>query len=231
MSLFGRPESLFGLYSQTLDIAFHDRNVAGVDIVNLREGTPVDGEVVYAVATPQGPASGEGKEFLNSMPWVIAPQAAHHPWRMDMLFFVPAGQGHRIGLNFVVKPTEPLPLARELALQAVENFHRRRLNIASILLAASVEASLRPRIEDAYKGRGVAIPGDLGFASLIERAQMHFEPAFGAQLLGHLKALARKGRNPAAHGNHVNALSTEDVGMWMVDAAVVYEWSRHAKLR
>jgi hypothetical protein len=85
--------------------------------------------------------------------------------------------------------------------------------------------------DEAYRERGVKVPNDLGYASLIERAQMLFDPAFGPQLIGHLKSLAKTGRNPAAHGNQANTLSREDVGMWMVDAAVVYEWSRHAKLR
>jgi hypothetical protein len=166
------------------------------------------------------------------MPWVLAPQAAHHPWQMQLPFFVPSGPERQVAINLVVKPANPIPLARELALQAVRNFHRRDLNIASVLLAASVEASLRPRIEEAYSARGVEFQmRNMGFANLVEQARMHFLPAFGPQLVGYLRALANTGRNPTAHGNQTSTLSDETVAMWMVDVAVVYEWSRHATLR
>jgi hypothetical protein len=123
-----------------------------------------------------------------------------------------------------------MPLPRELALQAVRNFHHRNYNVACILLAASIEASLRGRVNEPYKAREVKPPSDLGFAALVERARLHFNPQFGPKLMENLKQLSKTGRNPAAHGVQTTEISREDVAMWMVDAAVVYEWSRYAVL-
>ncbi len=68
---------------------------------------------------------------------------------------------------------------------------------------------------------------DLGFMQLLERARMLLDPPLGEQMVGSLKDLASTGRNPSAHGSGDGG-TREQVVSWMVDAALVFEWSRHA---
>jgi hypothetical protein len=128
----------------------------------------------------------------------------------------------------VVKPQEPaLDAPLEIALQALDAFHRHDLGIASVLLAASVEASLRSRLEEVYKERDVRLSDDCAFASLVERARLLLDPQPGPQLVGELRKLAAQGRNAAAHGRKAE-VTREEVAGWMLNVAAIYEWSRHA---
>jgi hypothetical protein len=227
MHLFGRPEALFGLQIWSGSFEWPASTVNRVEIVDVRKQVPYDGKIIYANVTPQTHSPN-----MTASDWVglLAPQDSYTSWPLVMRFYVPSGSQHRVAITFVVKPSGPMPLPRELALQAVSNFHHQNYNVASILLAASVEASLRGRVNEPYATRGVQLPSDLGFAGLVERARLHFNPQFGPKLVDNLKQLAKMGRNPAAHGVQATEISREDVAMWMVDAAVVYEWSRHAEL-
>jgi hypothetical protein len=159
---------------------------------------------------------------------MLSSQSPHAPWSTSFRFHTPAGGTRGISLLIVVKPNDPpLPLPLEIALQAVDAFHRDQLGVAAIMLAASVEAALRPRIENVYAARGVRPPADLAFASLLERACLLLDPQPGAQLVGALRELARIGRNAAAHG-HATDLIREQVAGWMVDVAALYEWAQQA---
>lgn len=217
----GRPEALFGL-----DV-FHFRkdipasNSQQVIIVDPEVHLPYEAELVYAHYTPSC-------DSFDDAPWLLAPQSSHQPWHMHMRFYIPPGKARAVDILLAVKSKAGLPEPLEIALQAVDAFHRNRLNLAGLLLAAAVEAILRPVIEVFYQSRNVHMPQDLGFASLLERAQLLLVPQIGAQMIGYLRKLASKARNPSAHGRPTD-LDESQVAMWMVDVAVLYEWSRVAR--
>jgi hypothetical protein len=225
--VFGNPEALFGMQVWRGSKKLPQTSGHQVVIWDLGVELPYDGRIIYAnitqmVSDPSG---------FESPALLIAQNSLHQGWPTHLRFHVPPGsEGRAISLLVVVKPTQPeLDTPLEIALQAVDAFHRGLLGIACVSLAASIEASLRPRIEDVYKSRGVKLPADMGFASILERARLLLDPQPGPKLVGSLRDLANVGRNVTAHGGKAN-VTCEDVAGWMVDAAAVYEWARHAKV-
>ncbi|HEX8537522.1 MAG TPA: hypothetical protein VF664_08655, partial [Cystobacter sp.] len=112
----GQPEALFGLQIWTGMLEWPASDVPRIEVVDVRKDVPYDGEIVYAIVTPQS-----AHEIRSANDWLglIAPQASHQPWSLVMSFYVPAGPPQKAGLLFVVKPSAPMPLPRELALQAL----------------------------------------------------------------------------------------------------------------
>ena len=177
--------------------------------------------MLYANVTPQSDGESMG-------PRLLAPQNSTAAWPLQLGVYVPpSDKPSALHMVFVMTPEQPLELPLELALQAVGQFHRRQFNVASILLAASVEASLRARLEKEYVRFGVSFDDRTMFQGLLERARLLLRPAPGPKLVGNLNALAKEARNPAAHGRAV-AVERNQVAEWMVDVAVVYEWTRLA---
>jgi hypothetical protein len=221
--VFGMPEGLFGLHTWTGMREVPASKVPAILPWDVGPSLPYEGRIVYANITMAGPPDPDQLPFL-----MLRSQSPHAPWPTYFRFHVPASEAERtISLTLVVKPHEPpMPLALEIALQGVEAFHHNQLGVATILLAAAVEAALRGRFEAIYRQRRLRMP-ELGFASLVERGELLFAPRLGAKLGGHLNALAKVGRNVAAHGKSVQ-VSREDVAGWMVDVAAVYEWAQHA---
>jgi hypothetical protein len=131
-----------------------------------------------------------------------------------------------LSIIFVMSPKEPLELPLQLAVQAVGQFHRSQLNVACVLLLASAEAALRARLRVEHAKRGMSLEATT-FSPLLAGARLLLDPAPGPQLVGALKALCKEARNPAAHGEPV-MVTKEQVCAWMVDVAVLYEWSRFA---
>jgi len=216
----GQPEALFGLDVFHIFKDLPETTLPQVIIVDPEVHLTYEAQLVYAHYTPNC------AEF-DEAPWLLAPQSSHQPWHMHMRFYVPTGKPRGISILFAVKPKIGFPEQLEIAVQAADAFHRHRLGLAGLLLAASVEAILRPLVEAAYDTRAVRLPQDLGFAALLERAQLLFRPRLGGQLVGHLRRLSKQARNPSAHGRAAELVRSE-VAMWMVDVAVLYEWSRVA---
>jgi hypothetical protein len=222
--VFGHPEGLFGLQTWVTTREIPATTHPQVLIWDVGLDLPYAGRIVYANVTNAG--SGPLDEMPSLMLWSQSP---HAPWSTSFRFHIPAGGERGISLLVVVKPDDPpLPFPLEIALQAVDAFHRNQFGVAAIMLAASVEASLRPRIEELYAARRVQLPGDIAFASLLERARLLLDPQPGPQLVGGLRELAQVGRNAAAHG-HATNLTREQVASWMVDVAATYEWVQQAR--
>lgn len=165
---------------------------------------------------------------FDEIPFLLAPSSMHQYWGLPLRACVPAGRERRLTLSLVGK-SEELPQPLELGLQACELLGRGQYPTACVLIAASVEASLRTAIERAFIARSITMPENTGFAKLLELARMLIEPKMGSQLVGNLKRLAKEGRNPAAHGGANPTVTHDEVAHWLVDAALVYEWSVNAK--
>lgn len=217
----GHPEALLGLDVFVLSKEIPATSMHQVMIVDPEVSLPYECTLVYANYTP-------GCAEFAEAPRLLAPQSTHQKWGLHMQFYVPPGGKRSLSISLAVKPKAGLPEPLEIALQAVDAFHRGRLELTGILLGAAVEAIIRPLSETFYLSRSVAMPSDLGFAGLLERARLLFEPQLGAQLIGHLRELAKTARNPGAHGQ-ATQLNRDEVAMWMVDVAVLYEWARVAK--
>lgn len=164
----------------------------------------------------------------NPGPRLLAPQNAHSSWPLQVSIYAPPSEREAsLGLLFVMAPAHPLEQALDLAVQAVGQFYRRHLNVACVLLAASIEAALRKRIAVEYDARKVAFEDRQGLNGLVERARLLLDPAPGPKILDEIGKLASHARNPAAPG-HAVAIAEAEVAGWMVTAAVVYEWTRLA---
>ncbi len=216
----GTPEGLFGLDVYVIGIPIAATESASILQADLTPYLPSQ-ELVFANVTPEA-------ADVKDIPFLLAPQNMHHRWSANMRFHVPAGKARKVNLLVVAKPEDPLDPALEIAVQAVENFHQGRLLMASVLLLASVEESFRSMLQSFYTERGVPLSSDLGFANLLERVRLVFEPRLGPQIVGKVKELASKGRNPGAHGRAA-VLPPIEVAGWMVDVAAIYEWSKLAK--
>jgi hypothetical protein len=222
--VLGVPENIFGLPTWHLTQQIEASSEGSVFTWDVGQSLPHKCVIVNANITPAGNGS------FQEMPSLMSrAQSPYHPWSTCFRFYVPAGGPRAISLLLVLKPTElKFPVPIEMALQAVDAFHRGQLGISTVILASSIEASLRPRIGAIYKHRGVRLPRELGFAGVVERARLLFDPTFGPKLQGALVELAKFGRNVAAHGKQTS-VSKEQVAGWMVDTAAVFEWSRFAK--
>ncbi|HVY37522.1 MAG TPA: hypothetical protein VHM31_06290 [Polyangia bacterium] len=224
--VFGHAEGLFGLQTWRATHDIPPSTAADVMIWDVGPELPYTGRIVYANITNALHDEGSLTEAPSLMLWNQSP---HHPWHTRFRFHVPAGGRRSISLLIVVKPDSPtLPFPLEIALQAVDAFHRGHLAVAVVMLAAAVEACLRPRIEVIYKARGIRVPADIAFASLVERGRLLLDPQPGPQLVGALRELAQVGRNAAAHGRET-ALDRDQVAGWMVDVAATYEWVQLAQ--
>jgi hypothetical protein len=219
--VFGMAEALFGLDSWSMMVGLPASTQSQVYKIDTPSNLPPGfGLLAYANITILGSV-----EF-DQLPMLLAPQNMHQPWSFPLRLYIPPGPERHVNVIYVGRATT-LELPRQLALQAVSSFHRAELNVASVLLGASIEASLRERLKVAYAGRSVKLPEDLGFGQLLERARMMLDPKIGEQMTGNLKELASKGRNPSAHGSG-ESVTLQQVASWMVDAAVMFEWSRYA---
>lgn len=224
--VFGHAEGLFGLQTWLANHEIPASTAPDVLIWDIGPELPYSGRIVYANITNAFHEEGSGAELPSLMLWNQSP---HQPWHTRFRFHVPPGGKRSINIVVVVKPDVPtLPFPLEIALQAVDAFHRNQLAVAVVMLAAAVEATLRPRIEAIYRARAVRIPDDIAFASLVERARLLLDPQPGPQLVGALRDLAQVGRNAAAHGRET-ALNREQVAGWMVDVAATYEWVQLAQ--
>jgi hypothetical protein len=220
--VFGIPEALFGLdvWHGAKEIPpSSEHRIVWWDIgIEL----PHEGNVLYANTTAQS------DDPSTMGPRLLAQQNSHAPWPLQLAIYAPASSKKAaLSLVFVMTPEVPLEPALDLAVQAVGQLHRHQLNVACVLLAAAVETSLRTRLEAEYAARGVDLDNRTPFAQLLERARMVLEPAPGPKLVGELNALTKSARNPAAHGQPI-AVTREQVSEWMVDVAVVYEWTKLA---
>lgn len=221
--VFGMAEALFGLDSWMMTISLPASTHPLVHTLDAPADLPAGfGPLVYAHIT----ISGSVDVDFDQLPMLLAPQNMHQAWSFPLRLYIPPGPERGANLIYVGRRTN-LELPRQLALQAVSSFHRSELNVASVLLGASVEASLRERLGAVYSDRRVGMPEGMGFKQLLERARMLLDPPLGEQMVGNLKALASEGRNPSAHGSGGGG-TREQVVSWMVDAALVFEWSRHA---
>lgn len=222
--LFGQPESLFGLKNWMGERNFEPSENHDVIELDLEEFIPRDTELIYWEVIPKT----EDPDY-EDVPCMLAPGTSRSPWPLYFRFYVPPGGKRSIQMHFVVKPNQGLPLPIEIALQGVRAFHQRQLNVASVMLASSIEASIREALKKKYEEKKVKMPLDVGFSGLLERARLLLCPPIGPLLAGNLKELANEGRNPAAHGRSVE-VNLQQVVRWMVDAATVYEWMRIVKV-
>jgi hypothetical protein len=221
LPVFGMAEALFGLDSWSMMVVLPASTDPVVHTIDVPGNLPPSfGPLAYANIRIM-----ESVAF-DQLPMLLAPQDMHQPWSFPLRLYIPPGPERHANLIYVGRATN-LELPRQLALQAVSSFHRSELNVASVLLGASVEASLRDRLKTVYSNRSVNMREDLGFGQLLERARMLLDPPLGEQMVGKLKELASKGRNPSAHGSGGGG-TREQVASWMVDAALVFEWSRHS---
>ncbi|HET7540700.1 MAG TPA: hypothetical protein VFK05_12535 [Polyangiaceae bacterium] len=226
ISAFGAVEALFGLerlmFTKDIPASQHAQCI----VVDPLPEVPSDWTLVYANMTP---VSKSGFSF-SELPRLLAPQNMHQTWSPHLTVFVPAGAERQINFSLVLRPPN-IERVRDLALQACQNLHRHELGIASVLLCAAAEVAMRERLVQVYGGRGVSFDADkAGFSGLFERARMLLSPALGADLVGALKALAKEGRNPTAHGGSA-VLTHDQVARWMVDVAILYEWTLHSAER
>jgi hypothetical protein len=220
--LFGIPEALFGLdtWHGAKDIPPSAEN--RIVLWDIGIELPHEGKVLYANATTQS------DDPSTMGPRLLAQQNSHAPWPLQLAIYAPAStKKAALSLMFVMTPEEPLEPALDLAVQAVGQLHRDQLSVACVLLAAAIETSLRARLEVEYARRGVEMHERATFSHLLERARMLLEPAPGPKLVGAVSALSKSARNPAAHGQSIS-VSREQVCEWMVDVAVVYEWTKLA---
>jgi hypothetical protein len=161
-------------------------------------------------------------------PRLLAQQNSHSPWPLQLAIYAPPSEtDSALSVLFVMMPEKALEPALDLAVQAVDQLHRNQLNVACVLLAAAVENALRARLAIEYGNRGIEVDDRATFAPLLERARLLLNPAPGPKLVGALQALCKRARNPAAHGRAL-AVTREEVSEWMVDVAVLYEWSKLA---
>jgi hypothetical protein len=221
----GRLEAVFGLDVWVFPKEIPPSTEHKLVIMDPSLTIPYEGELVFANISI-GCSEHDG---FDQIPYLLAPQEMHYPWPLHMTFYVPPGGQRLINVMVIVKPKDGVSPALDLGIQAVQAFHRRSFGLASLLLASAVEATLRPLIEKAYGERGVKLPEEIAYASLIERARMLYEPALGSQFVTHLKDLAREGRNPFAHGM-TTSVTGEQVAGWMADVAALFEWCTIATL-
>jgi hypothetical protein len=221
--MFGFAEALFGLEVSRITKRIPASRETRLVQWDIGIQLPHERSVLYADQT-----SYVDKNFVG--PRLLAQQNSHSPWPLQLGVYAPASEVETsLEVLFVMKPTDPMEPPIDLAVQAVGQMHRGQLNVASVLLAASVEASLRTGLKKEYARRSVGLEdrAAMGFASLLERARMLLNPPPGRKLVEALNDLTRSARNPAAHGRPVE-LTKEQVADWMVDVAVIHEWTKHA---
>ena len=220
---FGFPEGLFGLDTLRGSEEFPPSDEHRVLVWNARDAVPAGSRVLYANVT------GVVNELDCAGPRFYAMQSNTSVWPLERAIHVPPSRlPTGISVLMVVTPEAPLDLPRDLAIQAVGLFHAQHLNVACVLLAAAAEAALRARLTLEYAARRVTLPSNHAFSQLLECARLLLNPQPGPKLIGKLKELVNLARNPTAHGRAVD-VGPDDVAMWMVDVAVLYEWTRLAE--
>jgi hypothetical protein len=223
---FGKPEALFGLDTWHGMIERPPTDEAYIHVEDLALHLPNAGRVLWFNQTPNmnNPKSG------LDLPCILATQNMHHGWPLTLRVFIPKSKEPvKLSVSFVVAPKEPMDPPLEVAVRAVGHFHRREWSTAAVLLCASVEASLRRRVKAEYATRKVTFESrQMTLSQLVERARLLLAPMPGPKLMDDLKALGAH-RNPAAHGDDEPEITEEQIADWMVAAATVYEWAKHAK--
>lgn len=220
LPVFGHPEAMFGLDVWHAKRTFAPSATDRTEIWDLASELPHRGTVLYANQTAIGSSSGAVPRLL------VGQNNPMQPYLLTLAVHVPASEQETgLGMVLVMTPADPLDLPLDLAVQAVGAFHRWQLNMAAVLLGASIEAALRNRVQAEYKRRGVRFEDRVGATGLVERARLVVNPPLGGALLGDLAELFSDARNPAAHGNTTD-LTRDQITRWMVAAAVVYEWAR-----